>query len=395
MTVAELSERELVARIQRRLPPAPGWLLVGIGDDAAVVEPERNRVDVLTVDAIVEGIHFDRAFTPPAAIGHRALAVNLSDLAAMGAAPRLALLSMALPSSLTVAEFDAIADGFAALAAAHRVHVAGGNLTRSPGPLMIDVTVSGTVKRRQALTRAGARPGDAVYVSGPIGAAAAGLAQLRAGATVASSKSEVASQSQVASHKSATSQSQGVNPATDDSTSDLRPVTDSRSASDLRPATDLRLETCDSLVSSYLLPTPRVRLGVLLARNRAASACIDLSDGLADGVDRIAEASGVGIAIDADALPIDAAARAQFEAGGEDAVARALSGGDDYELLFTVRPRTRRRLRTVAQHGGVAITRIGECTADRAVVVRRGGTAVPMPDGFTHFGRLKGSRSGE
>jgi thiamine-monophosphate kinase len=383
MTVAELSERELVARIQRRLPPAPGWLLVGIGDDAAVIEPERNRVDVLTVDAIVEGIHFDRAFTPPEAIGHRALAVNLSDLAAMGAAPRLALLSMALPASLTVADFEAIADGFTALANAHRVHVAGGNLTRSPGPLMIDVTVSGTVKRRQALTRSGAQPGDAVYVSGTIGSAAAGLARLRAAAPVTSDKSEVASQSQVARQSQVASQSQVVSHATSDSTGDLR------------PATDVRLATCDSLVSSYLLPTPRLRLGVQLARNRAASACIDLSDGLADGVDRIAEASGVGFAIDADALPIEAAARAQFEAAGEDAVARALSGGDDYELLFTVRPRTRRRLRTAAQHGGVAITRIGECTAERALVVRRGGGVMPMPGGFTHFAPLKGSRSGE
>jgi thiamine-monophosphate kinase len=338
MTVAELSERELVARIQRRLPEAPGWLLVGIGDDAAVVEPERNRVDVLTVDAIVEGIHFDRAFTPPEAIGHRALAVNLSDLAAMGAAPRLALLSMALPSSLTVADFDGIADGFAALAVAHRVHVAGGNLTRSPGPLMIDVMVSGTVKRRQALTRAGARAGDHVYVSGTIGAAAAGLARLRADV----------------SHKP-------------------------QAASDEPQA----ISNC--LTRAYLWPEPRLRLGVQLARNRAASACIDLSDGLADGVDRIAEASGVGIALDAAALPIDAAARAQFEAAGEDGVASALSGGDDYELLFTVRPRTRRRLRTVTQHGGVAITRIGECTAERALVVRRGGTASPLPRGFSHF----------
>src|SRR6185369_17750817 len=98
-TVADLSERDLVARIERLLPPAPDWLLVGIGDDAAVIEPERNRAQVLTVDAIVEGVHFDRAFVPPDAIGHRALAVNLSDLAAMGAAPRFALLSMALPST--------------------------------------------------------------------------------------------------------------------------------------------------------------------------------------------------------------------------------------------------------------------------------------------------------
>src|SRR6267378_7352195 len=100
MTISDCSERELIARIQTRLLPPPGWLLVGIGDDAAVIEPERNRADVLTVDALVEGIHFDRAFVPPDAIGHRALAVNLSDLAAMGAAPRLALLSLALPAGL-------------------------------------------------------------------------------------------------------------------------------------------------------------------------------------------------------------------------------------------------------------------------------------------------------
>ena len=140
---------------------------------------ERNRVEVLSVDAIVEGVHFCRAFVPPDAIGHRALAVNLSDLAAMGAAPRLALLSMALPAALPLADFDAIVAGFAALAARHRLHLVGGNLTRSPGPLMIDVTVVGTVKRRQALTRGGARPGDELYVTGSIGSAAAGLRLLR------------------------------------------------------------------------------------------------------------------------------------------------------------------------------------------------------------------------
>src|SRR5256885_14718931 len=154
-TVSDVAERELVARIQRRLPPSPPWLLVGIGDDAAVVEPERNRAQVLTVDALVEGVHFDRAFVPPEAIGYRALAVNLSDLAAMGAAPRLALLSFALPAGLPLADFDGMIAGLARLAARHCVHVAGGNLTRSPGALMIDITVMGSVKRRQGLTRAG------------------------------------------------------------------------------------------------------------------------------------------------------------------------------------------------------------------------------------------------
>src|SRR5262249_42895618 len=159
--------------------PAPGWMTVGVGDDGAVVEPERNRLDVLSVDALVEGVHFDRAFTPPAAIGHRALAVNLSDLAAMGATPRSCLLSLVLPAAWPLADFESAIDGLLAVAATHRIHVAGGNLARSPGPLVIDITVSGTLKRRQISTRAGARPGDELYVSGSIGAAAAGLEMLR------------------------------------------------------------------------------------------------------------------------------------------------------------------------------------------------------------------------
>src|SRR5258705_12417948 len=114
LTVGDITERDLVARIQRHLPPSPQWMTVGIGDDAAVVEPERNRLEVLSVDALVEGVHFDRRFTPADAIGHRALAVNLTDLAAMGAAPRLALLSLALPDALPVTDFDALLGGFAA-----------------------------------------------------------------------------------------------------------------------------------------------------------------------------------------------------------------------------------------------------------------------------------------
>src|SRR5205814_8047462 len=132
-TVSDLGEHALISRITRRFAK-PSWVIVGPGDDAAVIQPERGTFDVLTTDAIVEGVHFDRRFVPPGAIGHRALAVNLSDLAAMGAAPRLALLSMALPPALAVDDFDAIAGGIAALAAQHRMHVVGGNLTRSPGP---------------------------------------------------------------------------------------------------------------------------------------------------------------------------------------------------------------------------------------------------------------------
>jgi thiamine-monophosphate kinase len=335
-TVADCSEAELIARIREHLAPPPDWLLVGIGDDAAVVEPERNRVEVFTADAIVEGVHFDRRFVPPDAIGHRALAVNLSDLAAMGAAPRLALLSMALPPALPLADFDAAARGFAALAARHRLHLIGGNLTRSPGPLMIDVTVVGTVKRRQALTRGGARPGHDLYVTGTIGAAAAGLRALQSPAT---------------------------NAAADPSHS--------------------AMERC---IDRYLRPAPRVRMGMLVSRTRSATACMDLSDGLADAAHQIASASGVGVTIDAAALPIDPAARVLFEASGIDPVIASLTGGDDYELLIAASPRAHRRLMGAARHDDVPLTRIGRCTADHAVVLAcpDSGTK-PLPRGYAHF----------
>lgn len=372
-TVSDFTEAELVARIQQQLPPSPDWMLTGIGDDAAVIEPERNRVEVLTVDALVEGIHFDGAFVPPDAIGHRALAVSLSDVAAMGAAPRVALLSMALPAAYPIADFDRLIAGFAALALRHRVHVAGGNLTRSPGPLMLDVTLIGTVKKRQALLRSGARPGDHLYVSGTLGAAAAGLGLLR----------EVASrQSSVTSQKSPV-----FSPQSPDATHGFRPTTD-----DSRPTTgDSRLTTDDwRLVTAYLRPEPRVRLGVLLGRNRAASACMDLSDGLSDAVHQVARASGVGAIIDREALPIDPAARTWFEARGLDGTTDAITAGDDYELLVAAHPRSGRRLAAAARHGQTPLTRIGTCAEDPAIVLRSitdgAATDTPLPRaGYGHF----------
>jgi thiamine-monophosphate kinase len=308
-------------------------MLIGIGDDAAVVEPERNRVEVLSVDALVEGVHFDRAFTPPRAIGHRALAVNLSDLAAMGAAPRACLLSMALPPTLPIDDFDAMIDGLAALARRHRIHVAGGNLTRSPGPLMLDVTVTGTAKRRQLLVRSGARPGDELYVTGAVGAAAAGLAMLRT--EPAASRSDT-----------------------------------------------------NSCVERYLYPEPRVRMGLLVGRNRAATAGMDLSDGLADAVHQIARASGVGAIVESELLPVDPTAREWFGRHGGDPVTAAITGGDDYELLLAVRPRQAKRLTAAKHHGGTTLTRIGVCTAEPSILLKCGrGDAqlVPLPGGFHHF----------
>ena len=324
-TVSDIGERALISRITARLAMPP-WVLVGPGDDAAVIQPERGALEVLTTDALVEGVHFDRRFVPPDAIGHRALAVNLSDLAAMGAAPRAALLSLVLPDDLEVEVLDGIVDGLIALASRHRVALVGGNITRSPrscagetpGPLMIDVTAIGSVKPRRVLTRGGARPGDEVFVTGTIGGAVAGLRALQAKAG---------------------------------------------------GPEDLQVRLNEE---KYLRPEPRVRVGVLLGRNRAATACIDLSDGLADGLRQLAAASRVGIIADEASIPM------------VDGVAEFHS--DDYELLFTVRPRCRGRLKLVkSQAGDLPITRIGTVTADTRVVLRSSSGDRDLPAGYEHF----------
>jgi thiamine-monophosphate kinase len=329
-SVADVGEHALIARVRARVPPSPGWVEVGLGADAAVVAPERNALAVVTVDALVEGVHFDRAFTPPAAIGHRALAVNLSDLAAMGASPRAALLSFVLPSALLLADFDAMLDGFMALAAVHGVALIGGNITRSPGPLVVDVTAMGAVRPRRVLARSGAQPGDEVWVSGDIGSAAAGLQSLSAGSPGGT-----------------------------------------------------RMAACEA---AFLEPQPRVRLGTLLGRNRAASSCVDLSDGLADGLHQLADASGVGLEVDGAAVPVAADARAWFEARGLDPVRSALTGGDDYELLFTVRPRRRSRFETVRRQArGLRLTKIGTVRREPGVGIVFGGIPEPVPPGYVHF----------
>ena len=162
-------ERDLIAHIRARVPAAPAWLTVGIGDDAAVVQPERGALEILTTDGLVEDVHFDRRFSSPGDVGWKALAVNLSDVAAMGGTPRLALLSLALPATLELHEIESLLDGFLALAAEAHVALAGGNITRSPGPLVVDVTVSGFARPRHVLTRSGARRRR--RITGSVGAA--------------------------------------------------------------------------------------------------------------------------------------------------------------------------------------------------------------------------------
>jgi thiamine-monophosphate kinase len=346
LRVADAGERALIERIRTRVPPGGNSLVIGIGDDAAVAVPDRGALQVLTTDALVEGIHFDRRFSTPADIGHKALAVNVSDVASMGGASRLALLSLMLPAELPLQDVDDLLDGLLDLAQRLRITLAGGNITRSPGPLVLDVTVIGSVRPRRILTRAGGRPGDDLYVTGCVGAALAGLEWLR----------EQSDRSDVSSPPESTA---------------------------LPRPSEASMAQC---VDRYCRPEPRARLGAILGRSRAATACMDLSDGLADGVTQISSAGQTGAWIDAALLPIHPAAHTWFGRQGRDAVAAAVTGGDDYELLFAVSPKRRGRLRGVFREArGVPMTRIGALTADRSVGLMRDGRLEPLPTGFVHF----------
>ncbi len=288
----------------------------------------------MTTDTLVEGIHFDRSFVSAADIGHKTLAVNLSDLAAMGAAPRVAVLSLVLPEAMTVVDLDAVIEGLLALAARHAIALVGGNVTRTDGPLVLGLTAVGAVRRRRVVTRDGGRPEDELWVTGAVGAAAAGLAALRRG----------------------------------------HPV---------NAAADPDLDDC---IERYRRPEPRVRIGALLGRNRVARAGIDLSDGLADGLRQLTRASGVGAVVDPAAIPVHAGARRWFVGDGADPVEAALCGGDDYELLIAVPRRNRRGLRTLARlFQGVPITRIGELTKTPDLVLRTADGDRALPPGYEHF----------
>jgi thiamine-monophosphate kinase len=334
--VSAVGERGLIDRIRRRLPVPPASLIVGIGDDAAVSLPERGSLQVLTTDAMVEGVHFDRRFSSLFDVGYKSLAVNISDVAAMGATPSLALLSLMLPDATTEEDVDLLIEGLIALASPFRITIAGGNITRSPGPLIVDITLTGSVRPRRVLTRGGARPGDGLYVTGTVGAAAAGLGWLR-----------------------------------------------DRAASPESTPEDPGLAEC---VIRYKRPEPRLRIGALLGRTRTATACMDLSDGLGDAVRQLSEMSRAGAKIDADLLPVPPAAATWFATKSPDPIRAAVAGGDDYELLFTVPPRRKRALKAVvSQAKGVSVTCIGQIVKGEGAVLVRQGRAEPLPEGFAHF----------
>jgi thiamine-monophosphate kinase len=310
-------ELALLARIRARAAAAGSSpsVRLGIGDDCALLRVKPGEEIAVTTDFSIAGRHFELAWHPPEAIGHRVLARGLSDLAAMGARPLAALLSLGVPAKLAEcsnsrgAKFgeprqqcwiDRFYDGLLALAGKFHTPLAGGDLAESP-IAAADIVLLGAVPRGKALLRLGARPGDAIYVTGSLGGAASGLEIMKGLA----------------------------------------------GAEKMPGAVGLRIpRKLEAALARHLYPQPRVRQGLWLSKRGVATAAIDLSDGLSTDLQHLCDESRVAAEVNAVALPISAGAT----------LTQALHGGEDYELLFTARPGARVP-RTIA---GVPITRIGQ-----------------------------------
>jgi thiamine-monophosphate kinase len=329
-SVASVGEFALIDHLRRLVPTSGRGVTVGLGDDAAVLAFAGPVL--ATCDIQVEGVHFTWDLCTPEDVGWRAVAVNLSDIAAMGGTPRFILISMALPPATSVARVEEMYRGIAEISRAYEVVIAGGNLSSTPGPLVVDVTALGDAGR--TLTRAGACPGDRVWVTGTVGKAAAGrfLAQHPAG----------------------------------------------------------RVPGREALVAAHCRPTPRVDAGRALGGVSAVSAMIDTSDGTAGDLLHLVEASGVGVRLEIDRLPAPPGlAEAALEAG-KDPEAWTLAGGEDYELLFTAGAAFDTQAAGLAARLTVPLTRIGEIlpATEGCWISKRSGRRRPLTaHGWDHFPR--------
>ncbi len=329
---AVLCEEDIIRLIQSLAGESSDELFVGIGDDAAVLNLAGHTFCV-TTDLLVEGVHFDLAYTSPRDLGWKAMTANLSDLAAMGALPRWGFLSLGLPSRPQRRLVDGILGGVMEMCHRHGLTLAGGDTVRAP-QVIINLCLVGAVESKNPLLRSGARPGDAVCVTGRLGAAAAGLAWLRSGGAAGDAQAAPA-------------------------------------------------------VEAHLRPEPRLAVGRALAQSGRVHAMMDISDGLASDLARLASASQVGAVVEEKWIPLAEAAAelaAKLEA---DALEWALQGGEDFELLLACAPGDVEILAELVADSqpGLGLVRVGEITRGRGVMLKRaqGGEEEITLKGFDHF----------
>ena len=336
-TIKDIGEFGFIERIAAKGLAREEGVVCGIGDDCAVLTLDARKVLLLTSDLMVEDVHFRLGATSSQDLGHKLLAVNLSDVAAMGGEPRDAVVSVAAPADLDVSHLDGIYDGLHECARRFGVNVVGGDTTRSPGPLVLNLALTGEAPDDCVCYRSGARPGDLVYVSGTLGDSAAGLALV------------------------------------------------------LGEEVEIGQAEREGLLGRHHRPEPRIELGKRLSASGAVTAMIDLSDGVASDLRHICERSRVAATVEAASVPLSPALQSFCRATGTDPMSMALSGGEDYELLFTVDPAGLDRLNRVGDEGGVPpirrIGEIGEGPAGVFLVGRDGRRTRLAASGFDHFRR--------
>jgi thiamine-monophosphate kinase len=322
-----MSEIELLTKIERAFAGQRGSSLgLALGDDAALFQSRKGHETVLTCDWFLEGSHFLRAKHPPDSVGWKCLARATSDIAAMGAVPRCFLLSLALPAPATGKWLSGFLGGLKRASRALGCELAGGDTTRRD-EILISVTVIGEVHEGRAIRRSGAQVGDLLYASGTLGEAELGFRMLREG----------------------------------------------KGASGTRNGALLK----------HLYPEPRLEIGKWLTEKRLASAMMDLSDGLSTDLARLCAASGVGARLSTEKLPVSALV------GRKEGIPLALHGGDDYELLFAVRPSKSAKI--PGKYRGVALTQVGEIVPGKNVLVEDGGKWRALaPGGWDPFRKIIG-----
>jgi len=310
-----LGEFEFIQNIKKK------YSLEKVGDDCAVLPKNRWTDQVITADLLVEDIDFRLEWTTPEFLGHKALAVSISDVAAMGGEPKWAMLSVGMPENLWNSDFiNRFYKGWFALAKEFGVELVGGDVSRTPDLIVIDSIVGGEVPKGKAIMRSGAQVGDAIYVTGELGGAAAGLSQLENG-----------------------------------------------------------VANAPDLIAKQLKPMPQIDIAKLLQTLGVIHSMIDISDGLSSDLAHICDASGVGAKIHAGRLPIDAALISQF--GEEQSLDFALNGGEDFELLFTANKKTFLPPRSVKiSKIGEITSDVGNIE-----LISNGHTEVLRPKGYRHF----------
>jgi thiamine-monophosphate kinase len=334
-------EFELIEQIKKALPKKAHGVICGPEDDAAVLESPSGKVILATCDVLVQGVHFlDDALESPRQLGAKAAAVNISDIAAMGGEPAYLLVSLGLPSNISPSFIDELYKGLVQTGARFGASVAGGNISKCPDRLFIDVFCLGFASPDHVLYRGGARPGDAVVVSGTPGDSSAGLHLL------------------------------------------------------LNPQQAAAKSTKKRLIGAHQNPEPRVALGRILAQSKVVTAALDISDGIVSDLGHICECSGLGAKIFAGKLPLSIEALELADSAGIDALDWALYGGEDYELLFTTAPKNFEPLREkVKKELGLTITNIGEMIAGNktvSVIDAGGNIRNSKGKGWDHFNKFGG-----